>query len=76
MATKKQSLAPVIGDDEGNLIKAGYALNEMSKAKKSYDREMKERPSEMGDTSFAEFLFEQATLAYIISGGLETGESE
>jgi hypothetical protein len=74
MATKKQSLSPIIGDDAGNLIKAGYASNEMSKAKKSYDTEMKERPLEMGDTSFSEFLLEQATLAYIIDSGIELGE--
>lgn len=67
---KKVSNAPVIGDDAGNLIKAGYAANEMPKAKKLYEAECKARPLEMGDCSFSEFLFEQASLNYLIEGGL------
>jgi hypothetical protein len=42
----------------------------MSKAKKLYETECKSRPLEMGDCSFSEFLFEQASLNYLIEGGL------
>ena len=64
---------PVMGDDAGNLTKAGYTATDMAKAKKLYEKELKERPLEMGDTTFSEYLYEQAALAYIIEfgGGLE-----
>lgn len=66
---KNNPLAPVVGDDQGNLVKAGYKPTELARAKKLYEREVKERPLEMGDTSFSEFLYEQACLNFVISQG-------
>jgi hypothetical protein len=63
--------APIVGDDEGNLIKAGYAATELKEAKKVYAQELKERPEVMANTTFSDFLFEQAALAYIISNEIE-----
>ena len=63
---KKDSGAPIKGDDAGNLLKAGYAANEIAEAKKLYASEMKERPDVMGNLTFSEFLFEQASLAYVL----------
>lgn len=68
---KKDPNVPVEGDDAGNLIKAGYAANELAQAKKVYAQELKERPEVMANTTFSDFLYEQAALAYIISNEIE-----
>jgi hypothetical protein len=68
---KKNPNAPVQGDDEGNLIKAGWSANEMKEAKKVYAQELKERPEVMANTTFSDFLYEQAALAFIVSSELD-----
>jgi len=68
---KKNPNVPVEGDDEGNLIKAGWSATEMKEAKKVYAQELKERPEVMANTTFSDFLFEQAAVAYIVSQELE-----
>ena len=68
--SKKNINAPVAGDDNGNLIRAGYAPTEMAKARKLFDSEMKERPLEMEGVTFSDFLFEQASLSFLIDTGL------
>jgi hypothetical protein len=68
--SKKNINAPVAGDDNGNLVRAGYAPNEMAKAKKLFDAEVKERPLEMEGVTFSDFLFEQASLSFLIDTGL------
>jgi hypothetical protein len=62
--------APIAGDDKGNLVRAGYASNEMAKAQKLFDKEVKERPFEMQGVTFSDFLFEQASMSYLIDQGL------
>jgi|LauGreDrversion4_2_1035121.scaffolds.fasta_scaffold03309_8 hypothetical protein len=61
---------PVAGDDNGNLIRAGYAPTEMAKARKIFDAEIKERPEVMEGVTFSDFLFEQASMSYLIDMGL------
>lgn len=68
--SKKNINAPVAGDDAGNLIRAGYAPTEMAKARKLFDAEVKERPLEMDGVTFSDFLFEQASLSFLIDTGL------
>lgn len=72
MAKKAVKLpnAPVAGDDQGNLIRAGYSANEMAKARKMFDAEVKERPEVMEGVTFSDFLFEQASMSYLIDMGL------
>ena len=68
---KKDPNVPVAGDDEGNLIKAGWAATEMKEAKKVYAQELKERPEVMANTTFSDFLFEQAAVAYIVANEIQ-----
>ena len=68
--SKKNINAPVAGDDAGNLIRAGYAPTEMVKAKKLFEAEVAERPLEMEGVTFSDFLFEQASLSFLIDTGL------
>ena len=68
---KKNAAAPIKGDDAGNLLKAGYAANEIAQAKKLYAAEMKERPEVLGDMTFSDFLFEQASLAFVLDSETE-----
>ncbi len=71
MAKSENSIpAPIAGDDKGNLVRAGYAPTEMAKAKKLFDREVKERPFEMEGVTFSDFLFEQASMSYLLDQGL------
>jgi hypothetical protein len=68
MSKKNNAAAkPIKGDDEGNLIKAGYAPSEIAKAKKLYAQEIKERGEVVGGLTFSDFLFEQAALAFVLS---------
>lgn len=64
---KKDINAPIEGDDIGNLLKAGYAANELPLAKKIYAQELKEHAEQMAATTFSDFLFEQAAVNYIVT---------
>jgi hypothetical protein len=68
---KKDPNVPVAGDDEGNLLKAGWTATEMKEAKKVYAQELKERPEVMANTTFSDFLFEQAAVAYIVANEIQ-----
>jgi hypothetical protein len=68
MAKKQDSHpnAPVIGDDAGNLIKAGYKPTEQKLAEKHYNIQLAEYPEQYANTTFSDFLFESAAMAFFI----------
>ncbi len=67
----KKALAPVIGDDSGNLIKAGYEPTQIKVAQKHYDEMLKEHPEDMANVTFSDYLFNNAVLAYYVKFGMK-----
>jgi hypothetical protein len=67
----KKALQPVLGDDAGNLVKAGYEPTQIKVAQKHYDEMLKEHPEDMANVTFSEYLFNNAVLAYYVKFGMK-----
>ena len=67
----KKAFQPILGDDAGNLTKAGYEPNQIKVAQKHYDEMLKQHPEDMANTTFSEYLFNNAVLAYYVKFGME-----
>jgi len=67
MSKKKDPNLPVVGDDEGNLLKAGYSPKDFKTAQKHLDKLTNDHPSEYTDTTLSQFIYEQAALAYLVN---------
>lgn len=66
-----ESGKPIIGDDLGNLTKAGYDASAIDEAKKVYDNEISENAESMKDISFSQFLYDQAVIFYVVNMQLQ-----
>ena len=62
---------PIEGDDAGNLIKAGYAPTEIKLAETHYNQALKTMPEDMANTTFSDFLFQNAYLNVILDEKLK-----
>ena len=67
----KKAFQPILGDDAGNLTKAGYEPTQIKVAQKHYDEMLKEHPEDMSNVTFSEYLFNNAVLAYYVKFGME-----
>lgn len=67
----KKAYQPIVGDDEGNLVKAGYEPTQLKVAMKHYEQMLKEHPEDMANTTFSDYLFNNAVLAYYVKFGMK-----
>lgn len=63
---------PKEGDDEGNLILAGYEKGQMKLAEKHFKEEVKANPEAYANTTLSDYLFSSAIVMAMVKSGALT----